>query len=220
LSTKPNYEVKDGKLIIHHLQIPWIGRSITDRSSTQIHLPVIQVSKNGFADADETPLPSNMIPDQFQLSSGSAIALTSAKMAQTFTNRSGNIGSFIVSPAPNTGAPQDAITVKLCPLTIVGMPDEANAIATQTIGPHVWDAHIGNLLAVELHTELKPQGIYALVLSSAGDADNHRNLSASATDKSALTASYGPGRIVHYTEPGWVEADNNKQSLFFVTLAD
>jgi hypothetical protein len=220
LSTTPNYEVKDGKLIFHDVQIPWIGRSISARSTTEIHLPVIQVSKNGFAKAPETPLPPSMLPDQFQLSAAASIPMAQRKVAQIFTNRSGNLGSVIISPGSNAGSPQSDVVVRICPLDTLGLPDEVNALATQTVSAVEWDAHIGQLLSIDFHTELKPQAAYALVLSTTGDAENYRSLSASATNASALTASYGPGTIAYADNEGWTLANNRKQSLFFITLTD
>jgi hypothetical protein len=101
-----------------------------------------------------------------------------------------------------------------------GIPDVDNALASQTISGTTWDESIGKLLTVDLHAQLKPQTMYAVVFSSAADDDNYRTLAASATDTSALTSSYGPGRIIVVHNGNWVTAENRKQNLFFVTLAD
>ncbi|MCC2686590.1 MAG: hypothetical protein K0R75_3489 [Paenibacillaceae bacterium] len=215
------YEEKDGKLVFRDLELPLIGRSISQRSKTPIKLPVFQVSKSGFAELAAGGVSPADAPDQFQLWHDGTASLGDGQteaVGQRFGSLRGNLRSVTVMPLADTGSPKGDVRVVLYAAGEDGMP--AETIAERAVNAALWQQSAGKPLTIDFGAALAEGRSYIVTLASAGDPANHRNVAVSGTGGVAITPSYGGGAALILRGGQWQVLASGKESLFFVTTAD
>jgi hypothetical protein len=215
------YEEKDGKLVFRDLELPLIGRSISQRSKTPIKLPVFQVSKSGFAELAAGGVSPAGAPDQFQLWHDGTASLGDGQteaVGQRFGSLRGNLRSVTVMPLADTGSPKGDVRVVLYAAGEDGMP--AETIAERAVNAALWQQSAGKPLTIDFGAALAEGRSYIVTLASAGDPANHRNVAVSGTGGVAITPSYGGGAALILRGGQWQVLASGKESLFFVTTAD